>query len=128
MKKIWKFSIFSIGLSLILAPAAYADQCAYLNKDRAIAAFQRLNIGQNIYELCEPCGEKVPKTVAIKSTAIQALPSPGNWQILVNGKGLDLAYTFVDYSRGSNTSRSRVNLAMLANCPASDVSLELIKK
>lgn len=127
MKKVWEFSIFSIGLSLILAPAAYADQCIYLNKDQAIAAFQRLNIGQNIYELCEPCGEKVPKTVAIRSTAIQALPSPGNWQVLVNGKGLDLAYTYVDYSK-NDRSRSRVNLAMLANCPASDVSLELTKR
>jgi hypothetical protein len=108
-----------IVIGLLLAPAARADQCSYITKAQAVAAFERLSIGKTIYEFCELCGDKNPKPVVINSLAISNTKTPGYWQVMVNGKGIDLAYTYIDY--GSNKSDGRrVNLALVANCLATD--------
>jgi hypothetical protein len=39
----------AIFISLLVAPAAQADQCAYVTKAQAVAAFNQLSIGQTIY-------------------------------------------------------------------------------
>lgn len=40
------------------------------------------------------------------------------WKVKVNGKGIDLAYVFID----SDIEDNLVNLAAIANCPAERVS------
>ncbi|MCM1983222.1 hypothetical protein [Lyngbya confervoides] len=116
MKRIFPLWLLCLGFSLSFAAAARADQCAYVTKDQAIAAFQRLSMDQTIFELCELCGETVSRPFKIQSLALSNTPSPGLWQIVVNGKPLDLAYTYVAYQ---DNRQQRVNLALLSDCPAS---------
>jgi hypothetical protein len=109
----------AIGLtfSTINTSGALADQCSFVTKAQAIAAFQNLSIGQTIYEFCELCGDRTARPVVIQSLNLKNTNSPGYWQILVNGKGIDLAYTYIDYQ---DSGRRRINLALTANCPAAD--------
>ncbi|NJK41173.1 MAG: hypothetical protein HC934_07130 [Acaryochloridaceae cyanobacterium SU_2_1] len=105
----------ALTLILCLAPAAYADQCSYVSKSQAIAAFNAINLGQNIYHFCENCGDRSPKTEKVQSLSV-ANTTTSDWQVLVNGKGIDLAYTYIEYR---NDAQQRLNLALLAACPAS---------
>lgn len=109
----------SMVISLLLAPAALADQCSYITKAQAVAAFNQLSIGKTIYEFCELCGDKKPKPILINSLAISNTKTPGYWQVMVNGNGIDLAYTYIDYGNNKPDGR-RVNLALVANCLATD--------
>lgn len=118
-KKLFEVVALGIGFTVTLASAAYADQCAYTSKQQAIAAVSRLDEGQTIYELCEPCGDTVPKAVKIKSVSAGTVGYELLWGVNVNNRNIDLAYTYID--DGKNKNR-KVNLANLAGCPASDVS------
>jgi hypothetical protein len=117
MKKSVITLAIGLGFATINTSGALADQCAYVTKAQAIAAFQNLSIGQTIYEFCELCGDRTSRPVVIQSLNLKNTDSPGYWQILVNGKGIDLAYTYVDYK---DSGRRRINLALTANCPAVD--------
>lgn len=97
-------------------PAAYADQCAYVSKSQAIAAFNSLNLGQTIYSFCELCGDRSPQPTVIRALSMANTPT-NDWEILVNGRGIDLAYTYIDYK---NEAQQKINLALVANCPAQD--------
>jgi hypothetical protein len=114
----------SIGVfsSLMFSLPALADQCAYITKEQALLAVARLNVGQTIYELCEPCGETRPQAVGITSLAAETVGYEDYWQVKVNNSGIDLAYTFIQ----SGINGQAVNLAGVAGCPASDVSNTLI--
>jgi hypothetical protein len=108
----------SIGLSFIFALPAFADQCAYIDKEIALSAATKLNLGQTIYKLCEPCGERQPEPVTISSLAAETVDYENYWQISVNGEGIDLAYTFVE----SEDRGQAENLAGIVGCPARGVS------
>jgi hypothetical protein len=116
----------SIGLSLLLpAIPANADQCMLIPKSQAIAAMSRLEPGQKIYSLCELCGERKPQPITIKT--IELINDPGSklWQIKINDRQIDLAYTYIR-SQNFNDSRSpdaietnsQINLSIIAKCPA----------
>lgn len=109
----------AIGFTFALGSQAFADQCAYITKQQAIAAVSRLELGQTIYKLCEPCGEKVPQAVKINSVSAGTVGYENFWGVQVNEQNIDLAYTYIDTT--SNKDR-KVNLATLARCPASNVS------
>lgn len=116
----------SIGLSLLLpAIPASADQCTLIPKQQAIAAMSRLEPGQTIYSLCELCGERKPQPITIKT--IELINDPGSklWQIKINNREIDLAYTYVrsqDFnerrSREPIETNSQINLSIIAKCPA----------
>jgi hypothetical protein len=116
--------ILSVGIfpSLIFSLPALADQCSYITKEQALLAVARLNVGQTIYALCEPCGETKPQAKKITSLAAETVEYEDYWQVQVNNTGIDLAYTFVE----SGINGQAVNLAGVAGCPASDVSNNLI--
>ncbi|MCG9889537.1 MAG: hypothetical protein MH252_00500 [Thermosynechococcaceae cyanobacterium MS004] len=81
-----------------------------------------LNVGDTVYELCEPCGETRPRPLSISSLAAETTPVKNLWQVKVNNSGIDLAYVFVATGRRGQAS----NLAKLSGCPASSVSSSLI--
>lgn len=119
LQKLFQVVSLGIGLTLTLGVAVYADQCAYTSKQQAIAAVSLLEQGQIIYELCEPCGDNVPKAVKINSVSAGTVGYESFWGVNVNDRNIDLAYTYID---GRNNKNRKVNLANLASCPASDVS------
>ncbi len=119
IQKLLKVVSLGIGFTLMLSSAVYADQCAYTSKQQAIAAVSLLEQGQTIYQLCEPCGDTVPKALKINSVSAGTVGYESFWGVKVNNSNIDLAYTYIDDR--SNKNR-KVNLANLASCPASDVS------
>ena len=119
IQKLLKVISLGVGFTFTIGSAVYADQCAYTSKQQAIAAVSRLDEGQTIYELCEPCGDAVPKALKIKSVSAGTVGYEFLWGVKVNDRNIDLAYTYID--DGKNKNR-KVNLANLASCPASDVS------
>lgn len=119
VQKLGKVVVLGIGFTLALSSAAFADQCAYITKQQAIAAVSRLEKGQIIYKLCEPCGEKVPQAVKINSVSAGTVGYENYWGVEVNEQNIDLAYTYINTS---NNKDRKVNLATLARCPAQNVS------
>lgn len=108
----------TLGLLITFPLAAFADQCAYITQEQAIDAVSRLSLEQDIYFLCEPCGDTLPKVVEISDLSIGTVDYEDFWQVDVNGKGIDLAYTFID----SGIENNLINLAAIANCSADLVS------
>lgn len=99
-------------VSILTVQIASADQCAYLDKQTATAAAQSILKGQDIKFLCEPCGETVASKVDLKTLSINKVNIENFWEISINGKNIDLAYTFVDGK----------NLAIKSGCPVEGVS------
>ena len=118
IKKLFKVISLGLGFTLV-GSAVYADQCAYTSKQQAIAAVSRLEKGQTIYQLCEPCGDTVPNALRINSVSAGTVGYESYWGVQVNNSNIDLAYTYID---DGNNKNKKVNLANLASCPASDVS------
>lgn len=106
-------------MALVLsASSAFADQCAYITKDQAAKAVSTLLNAQSIKSLCEPCGEtKATAINDVKSIEIKATGVDNTVEISLDGKSIDLAYTYVNGS----------NLALTSNCPADGVSPSLRK-
>jgi hypothetical protein len=117
MNKI-KVLLMALGSAWLVAAPALADQCAYITKAQALTAVSRLNTGQKIYQLCEPCGETSLTTTVIESLAASTVGYQDFWQVEVNEKGIDLAYVFVE----SGIDNRLINLAAIAGCPATKVS------
>lgn len=103
----------------ILMNSAWADQCALISAEQAGKALDFLKPGGTIVEFCEPCGDKDFYSKPDQLIAdIQARQEQEYWSVKVNGKELDLAYTFVRNAEGSY-----LNVSKLANCPSDDVSV-----
>lgn len=108
----------AFGLCLLAAIPAVADQCSYITKEQALNAIARLELNQDLYFLCEPCGEEIPKLTNVNHLAMTKVDFEDYWQIKINGQGIDLAYVFVN----SGIENEFINLAAIANCPAQSVS------
>ncbi|MEZ4364264.1 MAG: hypothetical protein R3B48_29080 [Kofleriaceae bacterium] len=112
----------ALGVSAAIASSsarARADQCAFL-PDRAMAdrAGNALR-GSMMVSFCEPCDDVAPG-VPEPVGRVEVVRSGAGWSVEVDGRELDLAYTFVRIS-----ADSFANLAMLAGCPAQAVSPSL---
>jgi hypothetical protein len=102
-----------LSLALVIAPAvAHADQCEWIDPDVAERAQQLLAAHPKVIAFCEPCGDKAPGIPAVAESV-----ELGDHDIRLDGRAIDLAYTFVQ------TSPTRYeNLALLSGCEAHDVS------
>lgn len=98
---------------------AYADQCAVLDEATAARAVDALRRHPDIVSFCEPCGEVAPG-VPDRVTNVAARHTGGGFEVWVDGRPVDLAYT---YARTS--SHRYENLAALAACPTTGVSPSL---
>jgi hypothetical protein len=128
--RITKIRLFTIatGLGLLLpVAAAHADQCQLIPKQQALAAMNRLEPGQTIYSLCELCGESLPQKIVIKTIELKHDPDSKLWEIKINDRGIDLAYTYVkaidlnidrDKPERNRSTSSQINLSIVAKCPA----------
>ncbi len=94
---------------------AMADQCAYITKAQAKAALKMVLETTTLQTLCEPCGESVAKKTTYKEVGVRDVKYQGYWELQADGKGLDLAYTYVN----------GLNLAQLVGCPANGVSASI---
>lgn len=127
MKK--QFLVVTGWMALAFGPlAVWADQCAYVTEEQAQAAAESLPVGGKFVPFCEPCGdEQFPagEPQVVESSVVHALPvsetglGQDYWELQLNGEGVDLAYIYVQQDSGMF-----INLAKLADCPASGVKAE----
>ncbi len=110
--------ILTLIATVSISVPAYGDQCAYISKEQALRAISVLNLKQIIYFFCEPCGDKFPQQSQIQSLSASTVGYENFWQVYINEKGIDLAYTFIE----SSLETKPMNLAAIARCPARDVS------
>lgn len=106
-------------LAIAFSASAFADQCSYISGTMAKRAALLLQNGAEIAELCQPCGEQianakvsVARSVKSGSTGYQSYQ-----QVSINGKGVDLAYTYVKVA-----PNKYVNVAKAIGCKADGVS------
>lgn len=111
--KIW---IVPVSLAL-LGGTARADQCEWVAPAVAQKARALLEKHPKTIAFCEPCGDKAPGEPAVAQAVDVRVPEQGLEEVYINGSGVDLAYTYVKADDGHYR-----NLALLAGCPASDVS------
>jgi hypothetical protein len=74
-----------LWLGLPMAEAG-SDQCQLVSQDQALRAVARL-----VYEL----GDRLPRPMLIKALAAISRNLPNFWQLIVNGKSMGLACTFI---------------------------------
>jgi hypothetical protein len=97
MKKL----IISLVILAISAISILADQAAYITKEQAQKAAAFLKDKKQIRHYCAPCddkGDKVEDISTVEAVAVES--SKPYWEVLVNGKGIDLAYVYFQDKKG----------------------------
>ena len=95
-----KALILSIALT-VFAVAAYADQAAYITQAKAEKAAAFLKDKKQIRHYCNPCDDKGDRVEDISTVeAVAVTDSKPYWEVLVNGKGIDLAYVYYQEKEG----------------------------
>lgn len=112
-----KTKLLLSSILLSLASVASADQCAYISEQEAKTAMQYLQPNDQVVYFCELCGDKIFQSEPIhdiKTLSVKQVDENDNlWEISVNGKGIDLAYTYLDTGH-----LNFVNMAVLSGCEA----------
>lgn len=113
----------SIATSILLTAAASsvarADQCQLVDSDVSDWAVKWLVKGASIISYCEPCNDKAPGA-ATTITKVDVKKDKSGNEVSINGKGVDLAYTYVQTGKWTYT-----NVAVLAGCPVQQVTTSL---
>lgn len=116
---------FALVTSTTIAPAR-ADQCAWIAPDVARRAAAELRPGRRVVHFCQPCfGARRGPPVAIRAQAVarkvrERRGATPYFQVILDGKPIDLAYVFVERARGRFA-----NLAVVAGCETRGVSARL---
>lgn len=109
-----------VGLSVLCAShAVYADQCQALDADMAGAAIKLLK-DVPVLGYCEPCNDPAPNNVpSVKAASVKRHASivKGMEEIAVDGKDVDLAYTYVQTGKYTWT-----NVGLMVGCGAKGVT------
>jgi len=116
-----KFWMLGLAITSSLASGtARADQCAWIDATAAKRAEAILANKPQVIAYCEPCGDNAPGIPESAERVEVTSPQAGYKAIQINGRDVDLAYTFVQ------TSMTHYhNLAKLAGCEADGVSSSL---
>jgi hypothetical protein len=109
-------SLFSLMI-IVFSLSAQADQCSLITQEQALRAESLLLNSRRIQNLCELCGETSPSLITFETLIARPAGLENYWEVLLDEKNIDLAYTYVDGK----------NLAMLVDCPVSGVR-KTIKK
>lgn len=94
--------------ALLSSQAAYADQCARVSEFQAVRALEVIQAAKTVQHFCKKCGETQPTIVPVQSVELVTFGgiSFGQHSVSINGKQIDLAYTYVN----------GMNLALIVGC------------
>ena len=116
-----KLTLFAIILTLF-AITALADQAAYITQAQAQKAAAFLKDKKQIRHYCNPCDDKGDRVEDISTVeAVAVADSKPYWEVLVNGKGIDLAYVYYQEKEGGEWK----NLAKKMKIKVDDVQKTL---
>lgn len=82
-------------LILFVLNIAYADQAAYISKQDAEYAANVIRNYPMVMFYCEPCGDTHWQMESINSVYARYTEFENYWEVVINDKGVDLAYTYV---------------------------------
>jgi hypothetical protein len=118
MKKL----IISLFILAISAISILADQAAYITQAQAQKAAAFLKDKKQIRHYCNPCDDKGDRVEDISTVeAVAVTDSKPYWEVLVNGKGVDLAYVYYQEKEGGKWK----NLAKKMKIKVEDVPKSL---
>ncbi len=83
-------------ISAFTISSAFADQCQFVSKREAKKALNLVLESEKVQRLCELCGEDAPTSVSVQSVGVEKTGFGETWELKVNGKSTDLAYTYVN--------------------------------
>ena len=107
---------------------AWADQCQYVTTESAQTAVKLISLSKKnidgVLDFCQNCGDRIPKEIKVNqidivATDVDDVPA----EVAINGRGIDLAYTYVNISEGT-----WVNLGKLSNCANDGASQFILEK
>ncbi len=114
------------SLALTVGTTALADQCAYVKKAQAESFAKSVSVGETLYELCELCGQSTetgtPKALNVTSIGYTPVAGTDYFEVQVNGRGIDLAYTYKKTAELERNNIVLVNAALLVACPTQGVT------
>jgi len=85
----------SIVASMVLLMSnVMADQAAYITLEQSKEAVQLLEGTQQVRFFCAPCGDKQSELVAVSNIKNVHTGYENYWEVRINNKGIDLAYTY----------------------------------
>ena len=114
-----KLIIVLIFLS-VFAAVAFADQAAYITQAQAQKAAAFLKDKKQIRHYCNPCddkGDRVEDISTVDAVAVEG--SKPYWEVLVNGKGIDLAYVYFQDKDGEWKNLAKKMKIKVDNVPKS---------
>jgi len=106
---------FIMVFLFLTAVPAIADQAAWVLKADADRAVQMIDPGTEIRAFCQPCGDSSWTSVIVNKIEVRNT-SAKYFQIFVNGRGIDLAYYYI------NKDGKWRNIAIFLGIDVSDVS------
>ena len=97
--------LVSLALLVALPAAAFADQYAWNDRQVAIDGARILAKGRRVIHYCEPCkGDRREAPVTITKVIVRkAHATKPYYEVVVDGRAVDLAYVFVEVAAGSKT-------------------------
>lgn len=117
--------LVAIALCVAVPGAALADQYAWNDRKVALDGAKILRKGRRVIHYCEPCkggNRQGPFEIRTITKVRKAKPGTAYYEVVVDGKAVDLAYVFVEVAAGSNTFD---NVAVALGLPAHGVSARL---
>lgn len=113
--------VFGLALgTTFVSGFVFADQCVYVSAEQAKQAQELVVEYGTIASFCEPCGMHTPIVAKVDTVENISANYQGFHILSINGKNVDLAYTFV--KTGENTFE---NLSKLVDCTSHGVSQSL---
>jgi hypothetical protein len=106
----------AVGSLVLATRAARADQCELVDADQAAWAQKLVVRGATVAAFCESCGDTQPGE-PFKVNAITATKDHGGMHVHVNGKTVDLAYTYLQTGK-----TTWANVGSLVGCPVQGVT------
>ena len=114
--------IITLFILAIAAVSILADQAAYITQAQAQKAAAFLKDKKRIRHYCNPCDDKGDRVEDISTVeAVAVTDSKPYWEVLVNGKGIDLAYVYYQEKEGGEWR----NLAKKMKIKVDDVPKKL---
>lgn len=109
-----------------LAPSGEPDDavlCVELSLDQSIAAMKQLPRGARFTTFCPPCGDAMPSAPAtVQSVAVEDSTTAGKKLVVLNGRRIDLGYTFAKLDGPGSVFK---NIGKAAGCSMPKVAATL---
>jgi len=111
-------ALFFMVLSLALGVSGLvsADQYMWVPKVAADRAASMMERGTIVRHFCEPCGDTKWREEKVRDVRVEESEWHDSFEIVLNGDGIDLAYTYIETDGGWR------NLALMLDLDASGVS------